>query len=208
MYISKTLRLTSSKSYVRYSTESPKIPRPGATTTSGPVSLLRRFRTWHRAAGLALLLLLLVSSLTGMALAWKKNVATLQPPTQKGTSPDLRTWIPVGETAAIAGQALQRHLAAGDPYPIERIEARPDKGIWKVIFDKGYWEVQVDGQTGRVLSVARRHSDWIEQLHDGSLFGEAVKLVSMNTLGLGLLLMLVTGFWLYYGPRRLRAARR
>ncbi len=193
---------------MRYSPESPKIPRSGAKTTRGPVSLLRRFRTWHSLAGLALLLLLLVSSLTGMALAWKKNVAALQPPTHKGSSLDLHAWIPVGETAAIARQALQQHLAASSPYPIERIEARPDKGIWKVIFDRGYWEVQVDGSTGRVLSVARRHSDWIEHLHDGSLFGEAVKLVSMNALGLGLLLMIVTGFWLYYGPRRLRAAKR
>lgn len=55
----KTSWLTPRKSYVRYFPESPKIPRSGAKTTSGPVSLLRRFRTWHRAAGLALLLLLI-----------------------------------------------------------------------------------------------------------------------------------------------------
>lgn len=175
--------------------------------TPKPVSRLRRFRKGHKVVGLSILLLLLVSSITGMALAWKKNVALLQPPTQKGTSLDLHTWRPVGETAAIAQRALQESLRAGEAYPIERIEARPDKGIWKVIFDKGYWEVQVDGQTGKVLSVARRHSDWIEHLHDGSIINDFVKVVSMNALGLGLLFMTGTGFWLYYGPRRLRAAK-
>jgi uncharacterized iron-regulated membrane protein len=73
-----------------------------------------------------------------------------------------------------------------------------------VQFTRKNWEVQVDPVTLEVLNVARRHSDWIEQLHDLSIISDGVKLVSMNVLGLGLMVLSLSGFWLWYGPVRLR----
>lgn len=70
-----------------------------------------------------------------------------------------------------------------------------------------YWEVQVDGQSGRALSVAKRHADWIEHVHDGSLISDGFKLMYTTYLGAGLLVLVVTGFWLWYGPRRVRVAK-
>ncbi|MBO6762019.1 MAG: DNA mismatch repair protein, partial [Roseivirga sp.] len=87
------------------------------------------------------------------------------------------------------------------------IEYRPTKGIAKVIFDTGSWEVQVDASSLEVLSVAKRHSDWIETIHDGSIISDAFKLVSMNILGLGLVFLTVTGLWLWYGPKRIRSLK-
>jgi len=59
-----------------------------------------------------------------------------------------------------------------------------------------------------VLSVARRHSDWIEQLHDGSIISDLFKLISMNFLGIGLLIMILSGLWLWYGPKKFRKMKR
>ena len=87
---------------------------------------------------------------------------------------------------------------------IDRIDVRPSKGVMKVLFKDNYWEVQIDGKTGEIRSVAQRNSDWLEQIHDGSIISQGFKLVSMNFLGIGLLILIITGIWLWYGPKRLR----
>lgn len=172
------------------------------------VSSVRSFRVWHRYLGIGLLVLILVSSVTGLLLAWKKNVEILQPSTQKGISKDLTTWKSMAELADIAQTALvEKHPEQADN-SIDRMDVRPSKGIVKVVFDNNSWEVQVDGTDGAVKSIAKRHADWIEALHDGSIINDVFKLISMNVLGIGLIIMLVTGFWLWYAPKKIRWMRK
>jgi uncharacterized iron-regulated membrane protein len=90
---------------------------------------------------------------------------------------------------------------------IDRMDVRPGDGIIKVLFKAGYWEAQVDGKTGKVLSVAQRHSDWIEHLHDGSIVNDFFKLGYVNVLGLGLMLLAITGVWLWHGPKVIRRSK-
>jgi len=163
----------------------------------------RSFRTYHRYFGLALGVLVLISSITGLLLGWKKDVDLLQPPTQKGVSTDLKQWLPLSEMAARAIAGLDSAVSVKNN-PIDRIEARLDKGISKVIFLDDSWEVQLDNTTGQVLSVAKRHSDWIEKVHDGSIISDMFKLVTMNVLGLGLLIISLTGFFLWFYPKKIR----
>lgn len=170
---------------------------------SALTATLRRYRVYHRYLGLFTGVLVLISSLTGILLAWKKDVDLLQPPTQKGVSTDLQLWIPHHEMAARAVAALDSAVAVKNN-PIDRIEARLDKGIVKTIFLEGSWEVQLDASTGKVLSVARRHSDWIEKVHDGSIISDLFKVISMNVLGLGLLILMFTGFFLWFYPKKIR----
>jgi uncharacterized iron-regulated membrane protein len=114
----------------------------------------------------------------------------------------LNEWKPVQELSATALLAVDSlDLTASN---LDRIEYRPTKGIAKVIFDTGSWEVQVDATNLQVLSVAKRNSDWIEQIHDGSIISDFFKLVSMNFLGFGLIILLLTGFYLWYGPKKIR----
>lgn len=166
---------------------------------------LRHTRTVHRYGGVALALLVLLSSATGLVLAWKKNSATLQPPTQVGASTDLATWRPWAEVNAAAVAALARHLGTdAAALEVDRYDVRPGDAMVKVQFKQANWEVQVDPSTLRVRWIGRRHADWVEKLHDLSIVSDAVKLVSMNLLGAGLLLLGGTGVWLWYGPRRVR----
>ncbi|WP_229968734.1 PepSY domain-containing protein [Pontibacter harenae] len=168
---------------------------------------LRNYRVYHRYLGLILGLLVLVSSITGVLLGWKKNVDTLQPPLIEGQTPDLTQWISLADMSTVAYTALDSAVQVKNN-PIDRIEARPEKGMVKVLFSEGYWEVQLDGSTGKVLSVARRHSDWIEQIHDGSIIGDLFKLITMNVLGLGLLIISFTGFFLWFYPRKIRQIKK
>lgn len=167
---------------------------------------LRKSRSWHRNIGLALSLFVLISSLTGLLLAWKKNVDLLQPPSQKGSTKVLSEWLPIHELASKAQQALQDSI--GQAIEIDRIDARPSKGMVKVLFETGNWEVQLDAGSGQTLSIAKRHADWIENLHDGSIISDSFKLLSMNVLGIGLIILVLVGLWLWYGPKRIRNARR
>jgi uncharacterized iron-regulated membrane protein len=173
---------------------------------SPAVRVLRALRPLHRWVGVPLALFLLLSALTGAILGWKKEVELLQPANHRGASADLREWRPWHEVNEAAVRGLAAHLPAEQIAGVEvdRYDVRPDRGLVKVQFTRKNWEVQVDPVTLEVLNVARRHSDWIEQLHDLSIISDGVKLVSMNLLGLGLAVLSLSGLWLWYGPIRLR----
>lgn len=169
---------------------------------------IRQFRKYHKYVGLSIGLILLISALSGIFLAWKKDVDLLQPPTQKGVASELSAWLPLEQLADSALLAMLTHRPELKDLGIDRMDVRPAKGVVKVLFDTGWWEVQVDGSTGQVLSIARRHSDWIEKVHDGSILSDGFKLLSMNVLGIGCLVLIMTGVWLWYGPRLYRRMRR
>lgn len=168
------------------------------------ISSLRNFRVWHRFTGLALFFFIFLSALTGTFLAWKKDADWIQPPTNSGSTKDLTEWLPIDSLNKIAAAAFYEKYPEQIDNQIDRMDVRPSKGIVKMLFEKGWWEVQVDGKTGAVLSISRRHSDWIEQIHDGSIVSDFFKLISMNVLGVGLSAMVITGFWLWLGPKKYR----
>lgn len=167
---------------------------------------LRFARKIHRLMGATLFVLFVIIAVTGLALGWKKNSASvIMPATQKGISNALDEWLPIDSLQRIALQTSQTSVEA-----IDRLDVRPDKGVVKVIFDD-YIEIQLDGVTGEILNSGTRHSDWIEHLHDGSLFDDwwgtsFFKLLFTSISGLSLLLFTVTGFWLWYGPKAMRKA--
>ncbi len=175
--------------------------------TKGLVKSVRQFRVYHKYLGIFLGILLLVSALTGLLLGWKKDAAWIQPPTQKGASAELVDWMPLDQLAELAREGLYAEYPAQAGNEIDRLDVRPSKGIAKVLFTDGYWEVQIDGTNGAILSIDKRYSDFIEHLHDGSIISDTFKLISMNALGLGLTVMIITGIWLWYGPKRIRARK-
>ncbi|MEL7423523.1 MAG: PepSY domain-containing protein, partial [Bacteroidota bacterium] len=68
---------------------------------------------------------------------------------------------------------------------------------------------QLDLSNGKLLSFGKRRSDLLEQIHDGSIIDRRLgwsffKLLYTTISGLALFLFTVTGFWLWYGPKRMR----
>ena len=172
------------------------------------IQSLRNFRKFHRYTGLLLAILLLISAVTGILLSLKKNVDIIQPPTQKGVSKDLATWKSIDELSKLATTAFYQKYPTQKGNEIDRLDVRPSKGIAKVLFKEGNWEVQIDGTSGEVKSIAKRYSDWIESLHDGSIISDLFKLISMNILGIGVLFLIGSGIWLWYGPKVVREMKR
>ena len=172
----------------------------------------RTHRKLHRIVGSFLLVFFFLISLTGLLLGWKKHSGGLiLPKTEKGSSADLKTWLSYDALNTLAIQALRDSFPENVSPVLDRIDARPDKGIVKFVFKNHFTEIQLDGTTGKVLAVNQRTSDIIEQIHDGSildlLFDTSdgqIKLVYTTLTGSGILLLSFTGFWLWYNPKRIR----
>ena len=82
---------------------------------------------------------------------------------------------------------------------IERIDIRPDKGIAK-IKSKNNWEIQIDIETFEIYSSSFRRSDIIESIHDGSFFSEIVKYGWFLPSGILLLILSLTGIYMFFIP--------
>ena len=91
---------------------------------------------------------------------------------------------------------------------VNRIDVRIAKGVAKVWLMNGY-EVQVDLGTGAVLQTAYRRSDLIESIHDGSFFaGDWTKLGLFLPAGIVVLLLWLSGMWMWWVPFVAKRARR
>ena len=176
--------------------------------------VLRQFRKVHRAMGALLFVFFLVISVSGILLGLKKNSGDLLlPKTQTGTSSDLAQWLPLHSLQQKAEAVLRDSVSPDLPLTLDRIDVRNEKGVVKFIFADHYYGIQLDGVTGAVLHIGKRRSDVIENIHDGSILDSYlgtrgyIKLIYTQVMGVALLLFTITGFWLWYGPKRMRKNR-
>lgn len=175
------------------------------------VKRTRQYRKLHRYIGSALVIFFFIIAATGLLLGWKKHSGGyILPDTEKGSSVNLAEWHSLDTLAAVATEALQAKDSSLRPV-LDRMDVRADKGTVKVSFKGNFYEVQVDGASARVLAINLRKSDIIEQIHDGSLIDLAInsnggwfKLSYTSLLGVGLLILSISGFWLWYNPKRIR----
>jgi len=165
------------------------------------VSFLRNIRKLHRVLGLSICLLVIISATTGILLSYKKQAEWIQPPTQYGTSSQTELFISIDSIHEIG---IKQVIGLKNPVTIHRIDIRPEKGIAKILYEDANWEMQIDIITGKVLSQKARYSDLIERIHDGSFISEGFKIGSMTYLGLGLLILTLSGLGLWYGPKVIR----
>lgn len=162
-------------------------------------------RKLHRWGGIATLLPFALVIATGLLLQVKKEWSWVQPPTMRSGEPGMV----IGFDALLASARGVAEAGIGSWEDVDRVDVRPGRGIAKVRAMSG-WEVQIDTGSGEVLSSAYRRSDLIESLHDGSFFGQWVKLGVFLPSGLIVFGLLGTGVVLWWMPHgaRLRKRRR
>jgi hypothetical protein len=147
---------------------------------------------------------ILVIIATGVLLQAKKQWDWVQPPEQRGAG----TTPSVSFDRILAGIQAIPELGVRGWEDVDRLDVRPSKGVVKVtMFNR--WEAQVDIATGRVLQTAYRRSDLIESIHDGSFIaGDWTKLGLFLPAGLTLLLLWVSGMWMWWVPYIAKRRRR
>jgi len=177
--------------------------------------ILRIARKLHRTTGALLFVFFFIVAVTGLLLGWKKHSGgIILPDSFEGSSTDMKNWLPVEVLHQKAVAVMREQISADNSLELERIDFRPDKGMVKFVFVEDFWGVQLDCTTGELLHIERRRSDFIEKIHDGSILdyslnadGGLFKLSYTTIMGSALLLFTISGFWLWYGPKRFKAHR-
>jgi uncharacterized iron-regulated membrane protein len=154
-------------------------------------TLLRKIHYWG-SISIALPLIIMIGA--GLLLMVKKEINWIQPSSQKGID---RQLVPMASVQDLFDAALTVDIANFTHWEeLQRADLKPGKGIIKFV-SKSNWEVQVDTHTAEVLSIARRRSDVIESIHDGSFFADWVKLWVFLPAGVGLFVLWISGLYLF-----------
>jgi uncharacterized iron-regulated membrane protein len=161
------------------------------------------FRKVHRWGAVLIAVPFLLVVLSGFLLQIKKQVPWVQPPTLrgKGTFPTVSMEKILAATISVP----EAEVSSWDG--VERLDLRLRDGIVKVQC-KNRYEVQVDFQTGEVVQVAYRRSDFIETLHDGSWFGDTVKLYVFLPMAVIVFALWATGIYLFVLPYAVKWRRK
>lgn len=166
-----------------------------------PLVLARKIHYWST---LFIALPILLVLVTGLLLQVKKQWTWVQPEEQRGTPTD--SPITLAESVDIMAANPDIGISGWDD--IDRFDVRPSKGMMKIRLEDGR-EVQMDLSDGRILQIEYRRTDLIESLHDGSWFGGDIsKLGLFLPAATILLLMWITGIWMFWAPIPIRRKRR
>lgn len=168
----------------------------------------RIYRRIHKSLSIVFVFFLVVIAITAVLLAWKKEWGLI-PKTQSTKVENPSNWITLEKMIEIGQTFARDSLQKNDL--IDRVDIRPDKGIAKIVFKRHFTEIQVDGYSGEILSVSQRNSDLIEKIHDGSILdflmesdSEVSKITYSSLTSIVLLFLCVTGFFLWYLPKKIK----
>jgi len=166
----------------------------------------RWYRKAHRFIAMPFLVFIILMSTTGILLTWKDQLG-FKPSTQKASS-EGKTLISLSK---IEENAIRYIDSLKLSNTINRIDYRPNKGVAKVRFEEHFTEIQIDCYTGKIISQKTRTADVIEMIHDGSILdflfnseGTPTKLFYSTIIGLALLFLSVSGFWLWLRPKQIK----
>ena len=160
-------------------------------------------RKVHYWASIIVALPILIVIVSGLLLQTKKNFSWIQPVEQRGNS--VNPTISLPQILEICRTVPEAEIKNWDD--INRLDVRPSRGMLKVRANNN-WEIQIDTETGAVLQIAFRRSDIIESIHDGSFFSDPVKTWIFLPAGFTLLLLWLTGIYLFILPIWVRRRRK
>jgi len=166
-------------------------------------SLTTLNRKIHHWASIAVAVPLAIVLVTGVLLLLKKELSWIQPPTVKGEEKGIV--LELDQILAVARTVPEAQIQTWAD--VDRLDVRPGKGMLKVRAENS-WEIQIDANTGAVLQVAYRRSDFIESIHDGSFFGDYAKLWVFLPSAIVLIGLWITGMVLFLHPYLARSNKR
>jgi hypothetical protein len=113
---------------------------------------IRFLRKLHRITGLILLVFILNMAITGILIGWGKNSYDyILPDIRKGSSSDLKNWVPLSSLKKVVKQALSDFSSKFEK-DISCIDIWQDQGIVKFIFENHYCRIQFDVATKNQLT--------------------------------------------------------
>lgn len=174
--------------------------------------MIRKIRLLHRRSGLIVFGLVVIISVSGLLLAWKKDLGgVFSTSTESGLSSDMCQWKSIAELSRIAQKTYLEVHSDSLPVSDYKVTVYPEKGTLKYVFEQKYFEVQIDAGTGEILHTGFRAADLIEQIHDGSIIDKLLKLkngtgklIYSSAVAVFSLFFSITGFWLWMERKKIK----
>lgn len=192
---------------------------PGAARSSARPTTRRRAVSraafyLHLWFGVVTTLALLVISVTGILLNHKRGLGLMPDVPHEATGAFSQS-VTLEQLAEAALRAAPPAATNGwrpedgvDVSLIDRMDVRPRNGYVKVrLRDRASTEMTVDLNSAQVVHSGRRGDVFLEKLHSGEAFGARMVLLS-DIAALGLILTLITGYWLWLVPKLSRTNAR
>jgi hypothetical protein len=159
-------------------------------------------RSLHKWLGLALSIVILTLSVTGIMLNHKTSMGYM-PDVKHDASGQISQSLTIEKVAMIAIKAAD-NKDIKTVKDIDRIDYRTKNMFAKVRFkDTKSTEVTVDSVTGEILNVGYRTDVFISGLHSGAIFGANFKLIS-DVAAISLVLLIFSGIYIWIFPKRRR----
>lgn len=162
----------------------------------------------HLWLGILVTVALIAISVTGILLNHKRGLGLMPDVPHEPTAP-FEHAVPLERLAHAALLAVPDDARGGwkpgDPVDlrlIDRMDVRPRNGYVKVrLRDKASTEATVDIASGTVIHIGKRGDVFLEKLHSGEIFGGQPYVLLSDFAAVGLVITLITGYWLWLAPR-------
>jgi uncharacterized iron-regulated membrane protein len=176
-------------------------------------SILSTSRKWHRRLASLFFAFFFIIAGTGLILGWKfLFTKTIYESAATGRTADFHQWLPLDSLEKKAALSLNSYLSKQVQHS-DRVDVRLTKGTISFYFP-GNYNVQLDGASGKIIRIEQKNGGWIQDLHDGAIIGSwigiksgAAKTIYSSVLGLSLLFLTVSGFYLWYKPKQIKRKR-
>jgi uncharacterized iron-regulated membrane protein len=177
-------------------------------------SLLSSSRTWHRRIASLLFIFFFIVALTGLMLGWKSLFTkTIFDNKEIKAEKKLNKWLSLDTLEVLAAVALNEKTNNHFTHA-ESIQLRLASGLINFLFKKKYY-VQVDGGTGALIHIEQKNGGIIQDIHDGAIVdgwlhlnSEVAKTIYSTIMGLSLLFLVVSGFYLWFKPKQIKTQRK
>jgi len=177
-------------------------------------SLLVNSRLLHRKIASVLFIFFFFISITGALLGWKSIFTeTIFENKEIKAETSMKKWMALDSLESIAIIALNEKTNNKFEHA-KNIQIKPSKGSISFSFKKNY-TIQIDGATGETIRIEHKNAEFIQDLHDGALIDELFdskmgisKKIYTTIMGLALLLLTLSGFWMWFKPKQIKQSKK
>lgn len=153
---------------------------------------MKNIRKWHRVIGLIISMPMLLTCITGTFLIMRSHLSFIQPSKTNKQSISLFSIAPVSEVLRVAEKKQKGKITS--------IIFYPKKGYFSVRTDSDY-EMRLHGESLKILTEGPKLTGWLIKLHEGSFFSEIVRDYIFLPSAFGLLILIVSGIYIYIEPK-------
>jgi len=177
------------------------------------MSLLQQFRNLHKKFASVLFVFFFLIGLTGSLLSFKSAFTkVIFENKQISGETKLAAILPLDSLETIATSTLNEKASTSFKKS-EKVEIKLAKGT-VIFYYKDAYSIQVNGASGAPILIEKKFGGIIQDIHDGAIVDSLLtnklslsKKVYSIIMGLSLLLLTITGTYMWYKPKMIKKNR-